>query len=322
MLLVALLLLAGAALLARDRLHRPGPLTEARNVVIPRGTRSQVADALLAAGVIAEPRDFRLAAALTVRDGPLHAAELAFPAHASLADVLTVLRTARPVEHRLTIAEGLTAVQIAGLVDRAEALSGETGLPAEGAVLPQTYTYEYGATRASLIERGEAAMAKALEQTWAERARDLPLTSPHELLVLASIVERETARPEERPHVAAVFLNRLRRGMRLQSDPTVLYAVSGGTGAIDHSLTRADLDVPSPFNTYRASGLPPAPICSPGLASLLAVVSPAESQDLYFVADGSGGHAFARTLDEHQRNVARWRALGTPEAESKSDGRH
>ena len=312
MLLAALLLIAGAALVARDRWQRPGPLAESRNVVIPRGTRSQVADALLAAGVIAEPRDFRVAAALTVRNGPLHAAELAFPAHASLAQVLAVLRTARPVAHHLTIAEGLTAVQIQRLLDRAEGLSGETTRPAEGAVLPETYTYEYGATRASLVERGEAAMAKALEQTWEQRARDLPLSSPQELLVLASMVERETARPEERAHVAAVFLNRLRRGMRLQSDPTVIYAVSGGTGAIDRSLTRADLESPSPFNTYRASGLPPGPICSPGLASLQAVARPAASEELYFVADGTGGHAFARTLDDHQRNVAHWRALATP----------
>jgi UPF0755 protein len=311
-LLAGLLLVAGAAVVARDRWQRPGPLAEARNVVIPRGTPSQVAEALLAAGVIAEPRAFRLAAAATVLHGPLHAAELAFPARASLAEVLAVLRTARPVQHHLTIPEGLTAAQIGRLLDRAEALSGETRLPAEGAVLPETYAYEYGATRAALIERGEAAMAQALERAWTGRARDLPLASPLELLVLASMVERETARPEERAHVAAVFINRLRRGMRLQSDPTVLYAVSGGAGVLDRSLTRADLESPSPFNTYRASGLPPGPICSPGLASLQAVVSPAASEDLYFVADGTGGHAFARTLDEHQRNVARWRALGTP----------
>jgi UPF0755 protein len=308
----ALLLVAGAALVARDRLQRPGPLAEPRNVVVPRGTPSQVAAALLQAGVIAEPRLFRLAAAATVLDGPLHAAELAFPAHASLAEVLAVLRTARPVQHHLIIPEGLTAVQIVRLLDRAEALSGETRQPAEGAVLPQTYAYEYDTTRASLIERGEAAMAKALERAWAGRARNLPLASPMELLVLASMVERETARPEERAHVAAVFINRLRRGMRLQSDPTVLYAVSGGAGALDRSLTRADLDSPSPFNTYRASGLPPGPICSPGLASLQAVAWPAVSEDLYFVADGAGGHAFARTLDDHARNVARWRALATP----------
>lgn len=312
MLLAGLLLVGSVAFVARDRWQRPGPLAEPRSVLIPRGTPSQVAEALLAAGVIAEPRVFRLAAAVTVRDGPLHAAELAFPARASLAEVLAVLRTARPVQHHLTIPEGLTAAQIAHLLDRAEALSGEARLPAEGAVLPETYAYEYGTTRAALIERGAAAMAMALDQAWAGRARGLPLANPQELLVLASMVERETARPEERPRVAAVFLNRLRRGMRLQSDPTVLYAVSGGTGAIDRSLTRADLESPSPFNTYRASGLPPGPICSPGLASLQAVARPAASEELYFVADGTGGHAFARTLDDHQRNVARWRALATP----------
>jgi UPF0755 protein len=235
-----------------------------------------------------------------------------FPAHASLHQVLAVLRTARPVEHRVTIVEGLTARQITTVLDRAEQAVGEVAPPEEGSVLPQTYAYEYGTPRAAILTRAQAAMERELTAAWTGRAPDVPLATPREALVLASIVERETARPEERPHVAAVYLNRLRLGMRLQADPTVAYAASGGTGALDHKLTRSDLDHDDPFNTYRNGGLPPGPICSPGIASLLAVMHPAQSDDLYFVTDGAGGHVFARTREAHDRNVARWRASVAP----------
>ncbi len=285
----------------------PGPLAATRAVLVPRAGLAEIAATLDAAGVIAGRRDFRIAAVLTDPAGPLHSGELAFPAHASLSDVLAVLRSGRPVQHRLTIPEGLTAAQIARLFDRAEASSGATPVPPEGAVLPQTYLYDYGTPRTVLLERAATAMQKALARAWAGRAADLPLTSPTQLLTLASIVERETARPEERAHVAAVFLNRLRRGMRLQSDPTVAYAASGGAATADPGLTRAELELDNPYNTYRTAGLPPGPIDSPGVAALAAVAQPDRSDDLYFVANGSGGHVFARTLEEHQRNVARWR---------------
>jgi UPF0755 protein len=287
----------------------PGPLASARAVEVPHGTLSQVSEALAKAGVVAHPRVFRLAASLTGGAEHLHAGELPFPEHASIRQVLLTLRTAKPVQHKLTIPEGLTAAQIARLFDRNDILTGETPLPPEGTVLPQTYIFERGTTRAALMERAEAAMQKTLDHVWAERAPDLPLTSPMQLLTLASIVERETARPEERPHVAAVFLNRLRQHMRLQSDPTVAYALSGGAVSAGGSFTHADLELNNPYNTYRFAGLPPGPICSPGLASLEAVARPEPSDDLYFVVDGTGGHAFARTLDEHQRNVAKWHAL-------------
>jgi UPF0755 protein len=291
---------------------RPGPLAEARTVVVPRGNEAQVAEALQAAGVVDGTRAFRIAAAVTQREGALRAAELVFPAHASLRDVLRVLRTGRPVQHRLTIPEGLTAAQIAQLLDRAPALAGETPVPEEGVLLPETYAFERGTTRAALVERARAAMTRAVAQTWDQRDEGLPLSSARDMVTLASIVERETARPEERPKVAAVFLNRLRRGMRLQSDPTVVYAVTGGGGVLDRPLTRADLDWPNPYNTYRVAGLPPGPIASPGLASLRAVARPARTEDLYFVADGSGGHSFSRTLDEHNRNVTKWRTQTEP----------
>jgi UPF0755 protein len=315
---VAGVLLAFAAVgavgwhLALDRYRRPGPLAADRAVVVPPGTPKQVAEALLESGVIDDAFAFRLAVLLTRGAGTLHTAELAFPAHASLRGVLVVLRTGHPVQHRITIPEGLTAAQIALLLDRTPALAGDTPVPGEGEVLPQTYAFEHGATRAALVERASAAMAHALAQVWEQREEGLPLAGPQDMLTLASMVERETARPEERPLVAAVFLNRLRRGMKLQSDPTVAYAVSGGAGSLERPLTRADLDWPTPYNTYRVSGLPPGPIASPGLASLRAVAHPARTEDLYFVADGAGGHTFARTLDAQNRNVAHWRAQAEP----------
>ena len=303
------MLAGGGVWVARRGYDAPGPLAAPRDLIIPHGGPALVAVTLAEAGVIRWPVAFRVAAALTRSAGLLHAGELAFPAHGSLREVLGVLRTARPVEHFLTIPEGLTAAQIARLLDRAGATSGETPLPPEGAVLPQTYAYTYGTSRTALLRRAEAAMTAALARIWAERDRDLPLDGPGQLLTLASLVEREAARPDERAHIAAVFVNRLRLGMRLQSDPTVAYAATGGQVTAERGLTRDDLDMANPYNTYRVVGLPPAPIDSPGITSLTAAAHPVPSDDLYFVADGSGGHVFARTLEEHTRNVARWRAM-------------
>jgi UPF0755 protein len=307
--LAGLGVLAGVAGWQALRLyHAPGPLAAPVQLVVPRGGTGVIAGALRAAGVIADPRAFTIAAWATREAGPIRAAEFAFPAGGSLAEVLGVLRTARPVQRRLTVPEGLVARQIAALVEHAEGMVGEAAMPAEGAVLPETYAYQWGDDRAALLRRAAAAMDRALAEAWAGRAEGLPLANPREALVLASIVERETALPEERPRIAAVFLNRLRRGMPLQSDPTVAYAAGGGA-PLDRPLTRADLDRDHPFNTYRIRGLPPAPIAAPGLAALRAVTHPAESEALYFVADGTGGHTFARTLEEHNRNVARWREV-------------
>ncbi|MBU6497360.1 MAG: endolytic transglycosylase MltG [Rhodospirillales bacterium] len=298
----------GASWQARRIYAAPGPLAQARDVVVAHGSLTEVAGALHRAGVVASSWQFRLAATLTRGQGMLHAAEFAFPAHASLARVLAVLRTARPVQHRLTIPEGLTASAIAALFARAPALTGAVPHFAEGAVLPQSYDYEYGTPRAALLARAEHAMDATLAKVWEGRAPGLPLATPRDLLTLASLIERETALPEERALVAAVFMNRLRQGMRLQSDPTVIYAASAGAGTLDHPLTRAELALDSPYNTYRMAGLPPGPIASPGLAALTAAAHPAASDALYFVADGSGGHVFAHTLAEHNRNVAAWRA--------------
>ena len=310
---VLVLLLGGAGAVALWQavlyLNAPGPLGEARAVVIPRGSPLRLGEVLQGEGVIRHAAALRIAAQATVGEGPLRAGEFLFPAGASLRDVLTVLRTARPVQHRLTIPEGLTAASIAVLLERSETLAGDALVPAEGAVLPDTYLHERGTPRAAVLERATKAMERALAEAWAGRAEGLPLATPQEMLVLASIVERETGRADERARVAQVFINRLKRGMRLQSDPTVVYAASGGAGVLDRPISRADLDAQHPYNTYRIPALPPGPIASPGVASLQAVARPAAGDELYFVADGTGGHAFARTLEEHNRNVARWRAL-------------
>ena len=310
--LVLLGLLGTGALWLNAVWTADGPLTESRNIVVLPGGVPDVADQLVGAGVIDRPYGFKLIAWLTRSEGRIRAAEFAFPARASVEQVLTILRTARPVEYRLTIPEGLTASQILALVNRAEAAAGTVESIEEGSILPETYAYERGMARSALLARARAAMEKELVAAWADRAEDLKLATPREVLILASIVERETARPEERARVAAVYLNRLRIGMRLQADPTVVYAASGGTGSLDRKITRADLERDDPYNTYRNTGLPPGPICSPGAASLRAVTRPARTDDLFFVADGSGGHVFSRTWEAHERNVARWRALTAP----------
>jgi UPF0755 protein len=284
----------------------PGPLAQARDVVVPRGGFGEVAAALESAGVIDRPLMFRAISAVTEWQGPLRAAELRFPTGASLGQVLRILRFGRPVQHKLTIAEGLTSAKVAVLLAEADGLRGDVEVPAEGSVLPQTYAYELGMTRASVLARAQAAFVHALAGAWAGREAGLPLRGPEEAVVLASIVERETAVARERPLVARVFYNRLRLGMRLQSDPTVVYGVSGGSGVLPRGLSRADLEqVAAPYSTYASAGLPPGPICNPGVSSIDAVLHPAASAALYFVADGSGGHAFADSLVEHDRNVRR-----------------
>ena len=229
-------LIGGAAVVTgywlRVEWDLPGPLAENKDVVVPHGGTSVAAAALKSAGVVGNATAFEALTWLTFFDGSIRAAEFSFPPKASIADVLAILRTAKPVEHRITIVEGLTAKQIAALVAGAEAATGPVTVPPEGSALPQTYEFERGMSREAILNRARAAMDKELATAWAARAPNLPLASPRDLLTLASIVERETAKPEERPHVAAVYLNWLRIGMKLQADPTVAYAVSGGSGCL------------------------------------------------------------------------------------------
>jgi UPF0755 protein len=307
--LVILLALGGSVYAGLALYRAPGPLPAAKEVVVPRGGLEAVADALVSAGVVRRRLVFRLAAMATTPEGPLHAAELRCPAQASLETVLDVLRTGRPVQHRLTIAEGLEAAQIAQVLARqGTLLDGDLVVPQEGALLPETYVFERGTSMAAIAGRASAAMRRAMDEAWAGRAPGLPLRTPREALILASIVEHEARLPQERPMIARVFLNRLAAGMRLQADPTVSYGAEGGLGVLIRPLDRADLARVDAYNTYVVPGLPAGPICSPGLASLKAVLHPASGDALYFVADGTGGHVFSATLAQHAANVSRYRA--------------
>lgn len=308
---VAALVVAAAAGLgtAWHLYQRPGPSAQPVTLVVAKGSGLRaIAEQLAAAGVIDHPLLF--AAAAKLERQPLKAGEYLFPAGISARAAVALLQSGATVVRRLTVPEGYTALQIMELMHRTAGLSGDVATPPpEGSLLPETYHFSFGDSRQELLQRMQQAMRDTLDALWEQRAPNLPLGSKADAVVLASIVERETAVPEERPRVAAVFLNRLRRGMKLQSDPTVIYGLSRGAGVLDRPLSKADLASVHPYNTYVIDGLPPAPIANPGQASLAAVLKPAATDDLYFVADGNGGHAFAKTLAEHNRNVARLRRI-------------
>lgn len=288
---------------------RPGLLGIATTMVVPRGAGLEViASELTRAGVLADPLVFRLGARLTGADKRLRAGEYAFAARISPRQTVALLESGKTVVRRLTVVEGLTTAEIIAQLRITDGLEGDLGpLPTEGTLLPETYHFSFGDTRRAIVGRMAEAMRAALDNAWAASNRGLPLKTPESALILASIIEKETAVPQERARIAGVFINRLRGGMKLQSDPTVVYGLTGGKGPLGRPLTRADLRTPSPYNTYLIAGLPPTPISNPGLASIAAALAPARTDELYFVADGTGGHVFARTLSEHNRNVARWR---------------
>lgn len=301
---------AGFAFRAWQDFNAPGPLAETRRVVVPKGTGlAPLAELLAEQGVLRHPLAFRVLVTLDGAGNRLKAGEYDFPAGISAASVRDLLVAGRTVVRRLTVPEGLTTAAVMDLLRNAEGLVGEAPDPGEGRLLPETYHYSHGDGRADLAARMQRAMDKALARLFRDRPAGSPLNSETELLTLASIVEKETGLSGERARIAGVFVNRLKRGMRLQTDPTVIYALTGGRRELGRPLTRADLRVDHPYNTYRIRGLPPGPIANPGLAALEAAARPAKTDALYFVADGAGGHLFARTLEEHNRNAARYRRL-------------
>jgi UPF0755 protein len=305
---LAIVATAGLVVATADYIYQaPGPLGQAAEIVVPRGGVGAVADALVRAGVIRHRSAFEAAAIVTSPEGPLHAAELSFPAGASIAEVLAVLRFGHAIQHHVTIPEGLTAAQISIIVMNADGLVGDLAVPAEGSVLPNTYDYTRGTARDALIARAQQAMRVQLAASWRTRAPNLPLHSEFQALILASIVEREAKLPVERPMIARAFLNRLSNGMKLQADPTAVYGASGGAGNLDRALAHQDLSDADSYNTYEIDGLPAGPICSPGAAAIAAVLHPAAGDALYFVSDGTGGHVFATSLGAHNQNVTRLR---------------
>jgi UPF0755 protein len=302
-----------------DAFDSPNEAEEAQIVQIAPGSGVwQIAETLYAAGVIADPNVFAVGVWREGASAALKAGEYEFPPGTTPRRAMEIVISGKSMEYRLTVPEGLTSAEIGRLLAGAEPLSGEIGsLPPEGALLPETYFFHRGDSRVDLLTRMRAGMAELLAELWPHRAEGLPFETPEDALILASIVEKETAVAAERRQVAGVFVNRLRKGMRLQSDPTVIFAVTGGTGPLDRPLSKADLALKSPFNTYLHKGLPPAPIAHPGRASLEAALDPLVTDALYFVADGNGGHVFAATLEAHNKNVARWRRLQKERAEGE-----
>ncbi len=304
-------LMGGALFLGHALLTVPGPLENTKNIVIPRGAGpATMAKVLKDEGVIAHSQLFRVALMIDPAPKPIKAGEYEVPAHISMQAMVDLLQSGKVVQRRLTVPEGMTTAEVVDLVRKTEALAGEVTLDLkEGDLLPETYFYSRDDTRDGLLSRMKEAMDKTLDEAWRKRLAGLPLANRRQALILASMIEKETAIPAERAKVAAVFINRLRRKMKLESDPTTIYGLTGGKGLLNRELTRADLQSTSPYNTYAIAGLPPGPICNPGRASILAATNPARDRSLYFVADGQGGHAFAVTVAEHNRNVERWRQI-------------
>lgn len=289
----------------------PGSTPTDQLVLIPGGAGLRdIAEQLSSEGFVSHDLVLMITARLYGMERSLKAGEYLIPAGSSMRAILSILQKGNTYQHRLTIPEGLENRHIIALLLQHEALSGEIHtLPPQGALAPETYSFPRGHDRQTLLDQIRKQQQIWLAEAWKNRADNLPLANMQEALVLASIIEKETGIESERRRVAGVFINRLRRGMRLQSDPTVIYALTGGAGDLRVPLTYTDLRVESPYNTYHIHGLPPNPIANPGRASIQAALNPEEHDYLYFVADGTGGHTFGRTLEEHNRNVAHWRHI-------------
>jgi UPF0755 protein len=310
-LIVVSVAVGGALYVGKQRFETPGPLAADKVVIIPRGLGIRdISDLLAREGVIDQPWVFIGGVLVLKARGELKSGEYQFSKGASLADVVNTIIENKVVQHTLTIPEGLTSEQIVAKLLENDALSGQIKeIPHEGTLLPETYKFTRGMARAQIIQRMQQAHLHLVQEIWEHRMADLPVKTPEQLVTLASIVEKETGKPDERSRVASVFVNRLKTRMRLQSDPTIIYGLTGGKGSLGHPLMKSEIDQPTPYNTYQIDGLPPGPIANPGRASLEAAANPARTKDLYFVADGTGGHVFSETYDQHQKNVARLRAI-------------
>lgn len=305
--ILASVILAGFEV--KKRAVDDGPLSDSVVVNIAKGASvQQSAEILHELGVIDSPLLLRLVLKYQGNEGKLKAGEYLFEPHISMMNVIAKLVRGDVVYHKITIPEGYTVGQVLYLLNNDEALSGEFEvIPEEGAFLPETYIFQRNESRDVIVQKAAASMQKKLQEVWDNRAENLPYKDMGELLVMASIIEKETGVDEERAKVSSVFVNRLRQGMRLQTDPTVIYALTEGKSELGRALTRKDLEIDSPYNTYKYAGLPPTPICNPGAASLYAAAHPDSTDYLYFVASGNGGHNFAKSLKEHNQNVTNWK---------------
>jgi UPF0755 protein len=311
---VLLAVIVGVVLfIGKQRFEQPGPLPQDRIVNIPHGAGLRdISDVLAREGVIDQPWVFIGGVLVLKAREDLKAGEYQFKAHASLRDVVATMVEGKVIAHQLSIPEGLTSQQIVARLNDDDVLTGTVKeIPREGSLLPDTYNFTRGVTREQMIQRMQQAQQRLVHEIWDHRAGDLPIKTPEQLVILASLVEKETGKPDERSRVAAVFLNRLKQRMRLQSDPTIIYGLVGGKGTLGRPIMKSEIDQPTPYNTYQIDGLPPGPICNPGRASLEAAAIPARTRELYFVADGAGGHVFAETYEQHQKNVGRLRLIET-----------
>lgn len=310
--IVAMIGIGGIYVYGRQKIEAAGPLTEDKVVNIPaRAGMSDIADILQREGVIDNNRWAFIGSVFALKArADLKPGEYLFQKNANLRDVIGTIVEGKVVQHSVTIPEGLTSEQIVGRLTDNDIFAGSIReMPREGTLLPETYKFPRGTTRDQVIQRMQQAQKRVLAEIWERRNTDIPVKTPEQLVTLASIVEKETGKPDERSRVAAVFVNRLRQKMKLQSDPTIIYGIVGGKGTLGRPIKRSEITQPSPYNTYVVDGLPPGPIANPGRASLEATANPARTRDLFFVADGTGGHAFTETYDAHQKNVARLRNM-------------
>jgi UPF0755 protein len=311
-LLLLVLIVGGAAVVVgKTRFEASGPLLEDKVVSIPRSGMMEIADLLRREGVIDEHRLIFIGGVLAMKArSELKAGEYQFTKGASVRDVVETIVEGRVVQHQLTVPEGLTSEQIVARLLENDILTGNIkDVPREGSLLPDSYNFHRGFTREQMIQRMRQSQERLLREVWERRSPDLPLRTPEQLIVLASIIEKETGKPEERTRVAAVFANRLKQKMKLQSDPTIVYGLVHGKGSLGRPISRADIQSQTAYNTYVIDGLPPGPIANPGRAAIEAAANPARTRELFFVADGTGGHAFAESYEQHQKNVARLRVI-------------